>query len=74
MSTVMVAPLSDDEEQVPRSDRPRSGEALIELADGETSGKTAAAVGRVIRTATDGDLKQIENNRQKAMDAVNTGR
>lgn len=37
-----VAPLSDDEEQVPRSDRPRSGEALIELADGETSGKTAA--------------------------------
>lgn len=45
---------------------------IISDPDKVCTGKTAAAVGRVIRTATDGDLKQIENNRQKAMDAVNT--
>ena len=35
-------------------------------------GKVENAKGKVVRKATDGDLKQIENNRQKAKDAMNT--
>jgi len=35
------------------------------------SGKTEAAKGKVLRKATEGDLKQIENNRMKAIDAQN---
>lgn len=45
---------------------------IVSDPDKVCTGKTEAAVGRVIRTATDGDLRQIENNRQKAHDAVNT--
>jgi cell fate regulator YaaT (PSP1 superfamily) len=33
-------------------------------------GKTEKAVGKLIRKATEGDLKQIENNTQKAKDAL----
>ena len=34
-------------------------------------GKTEAAQGKILRKATEGDLKQIENNRIKAKDAMN---
>src|SRR3989338_6984923 len=34
-------------------------------------GKTENVVGRVLRKATEGDLKQMENNRMKAKDALN---
>ena len=37
----------------------------------ECKGKAEASQGRVLRVATDGDLKQIENNRMKAQDALN---
>lgn len=52
----------------------RSSEFGRIVSDPEKScdGKTEAAAGRVIRLAADGDLKQIEINRQKAMDAVQT--
>ena len=45
---------------------------VISDPDKVCTGKTETAAGRVIRAATDGDLKQIENNRQKARDAINT--
>ena len=35
-------------------------------------GKTDNAKGKVLRKATEGDLRQIENNRQKAKDALET--
>lgn len=38
----------------------------------ECKGKVESGKGKVIRKATEGDLKQIENNRQKAIDAKNT--
>lgn len=34
-------------------------------------GKTESAKGKILRKATPGDLKQIENNREKAADALN---
>src|SRR5262245_141041 len=37
----------------------------------ECKGKSESAQGRVLRVATEGDLKQIENNRMKAQDALN---
>lgn len=43
---------------------------IVSEPDKVCTGKTEAAVGRVIRVATDGDLKQIEINRQKAEDAI----
>jgi cell fate regulator YaaT (PSP1 superfamily) len=45
---------------------------IISDPDKVCTGKTEAASGRTLRVATDGDLRQIENNRQKARDAVNT--
>ncbi len=38
----------------------------------ECKGKVETAHGKIIRKATPGDLKQIENNRMKAQDALNT--
>ena len=35
-------------------------------------GKTEGAAGKILRRATEGDLKQIENNRMKSHDAINT--
>ena len=35
-------------------------------------GKTENTKGKILRKATEGDLKQIENNRMKAKDALNT--
>lgn len=43
---------------------------VVSEPDKVCTGKTEAAVGRVIRVATDGDLKQIEINRQKAEDSI----
>ncbi len=45
---------------------------IVSDPDKVCTGKTEASSGRVLRAATDGDLKQIENNRQKSTDAVNT--
>lgn len=44
---------------------------VVSDPDKVCTGKTEAAVGKVVRLATDGDLKQIENNRQKAKDSIN---
>jgi cell fate regulator YaaT (PSP1 superfamily) len=35
------------------------------------TGKTEAAVGKIVRTVTEGDKNQLQNNRLKAQDAVN---
>ena len=35
-------------------------------------GKTESAHGKILRVATEGDLKQIQNNRMKSHDAINT--
>lgn len=43
---------------------------VVSQPDQVCAGKPETAVGRVIRVATDGDLKQIEINRQKAEDAI----
>jgi len=45
---------------------------VVSDPDKVCTGKTEAASGKVLRIATDGDLRQIENNRQKARDAVHT--
>ena len=45
---------------------------IVSDPDKVCTGKTEASSGRVLRAATDGDLKQIENNRQKSSDSVNT--
>ena len=45
---------------------------IISDPDKVCTGKVEAASGKVLRIATDGDLRQIENNRQKARDAMNT--
>ncbi len=45
---------------------------VVSDPDKVCTGKTEAASGRVLRVATDGDLRQIENNRQKARDAMQT--
>lgn len=44
---------------------------IVSDPDKVCTGKTESAVGRVVRLATDGDLMQIENNRQKAKDSIN---
>ncbi len=45
---------------------------VISDPDKVCTGKTDTASGRIIRVANEGDLRQIENNRQKAQDAINT--
>jgi cell fate regulator YaaT (PSP1 superfamily) len=45
---------------------------LVSDPDKVCIGKTEAVSGKVLRVATDGDLRQIENNRQKAKDAIQT--
>ena len=47
------------------------GEVVSE-PDSVCKGKTEAASGKVLRLATEGDLKQIEINHQKALDAIST--
>jgi cell fate regulator YaaT (PSP1 superfamily) len=44
---------------------------IVSDPDKVCTGKTETAVGKVVRLATDGDLMQIENNRQKAKDSIN---
>lgn len=44
---------------------------VVSDPDKVCTGKTEAATGKVIRLTTDGDLKQIENNRQKAKESIN---
>lgn len=52
----------------------RSSEFARIVTDTENvcSGKTENAKGKIIRKATEGDLKQIENNRMKAKEAMTT--
>ena len=45
---------------------------IVSNPDKVCTGKTETAVGKVLRRATDGDLMQIENNRQKAKDSINS--
>ncbi|MBL8014154.1 MAG: stage 0 sporulation protein [Candidatus Omnitrophica bacterium] len=44
---------------------------VVSDPDKVCKGKTEASVGRIIRLASEGDLKQIETNRQKAKDSIN---
>ncbi|MGE0268020.1 MAG: stage 0 sporulation family protein [Candidatus Omnitrophota bacterium] len=50
-----------------------SSEYGVVVSDINTAckGKTESAKGKILRKATPGDLKQIENNREKAKDALN---
>jgi len=45
---------------------------IVSDPDKVCTGKTEAASGKVLRLTTDGDLRQIEINRQKAKDAIGT--
>ncbi len=45
---------------------------IVSDPDKVCTGKTETASGKTLRVATDGDLRQIENNRQKAGEAVGT--
>lgn len=45
---------------------------VVSDPDQVCKGKTETAVGRILRPAGEGDLKQIETNRQKAKDSINT--
>ncbi len=44
---------------------------MVSDKDAVCKGKVEAAQGKVLRKATDGDLRQIENSRMKAQDALN---
>lgn len=60
-----------DEYVILEVDRSSEFGKIISESNRTCSGKTENAKGKVIRKATDGDLKQIENNRSKAKDAFN---
>ena len=45
---------------------------VISETDKVCTGKTEAAAGKIIRTASDGDLRQVVNNEIKASDALKT--
>ena len=44
---------------------------MVSIKEAACQAKAEAAQGKILRKATDGDLKQIENNRIKAKDALN---
>lgn len=52
-------------------DRGTEQGVIVSQVQGACKGKAEDVLGKVLRLATEGDLKQMEINRQKALDAVN---
>ena len=65
------ASVSRDDYVVLEVDRGSEFGKVISDIDRVCDGKTENAKGKIIRKATQGDLKQVENNRGKAKDALN---